>query len=381
MPSLARGESSTDVSPVLDLFTAIGAPPVPTDVAELAFRIFDISTPAKRGAPVQVFPTAVGTFFTLDPTTAPPTGHRLGVGHYFAPYTVPLDEPIGDHKVEWEFKRTVLSPAETFEEEFFVKEGASPAEVLYCGITDLREEGFLDPPFTDARILSRIALATRYVDKMTGRWFSPRTFDASNRFLVDGKAGLRALSRIDSGSRTLHLEIPIIRIDKVLIEQQGLLDPGLTEIDPNAYRVYNRHLSGLTQPDDRENPRIAFIQTRAIEFLGSGLFPAPAIFPQGRQNVHLEGVFGYTDPDGSPLGETPILIRQATCRLAARDLLLDSDACEKFNLKVKFRIKSDKEGSTTVTLQDLWLKGAFTGDPEIDNVLMAYKRPPRMAAV
>ena len=104
-------------------------------------------------------------------------------------------------------------------------------------------------------------------------------------------------------------------------------------------------------------------------------------FPTGRQNVHMEGVFGYTDPDGTTFGATPALIRQVTCRLVARDLLLDSDSCEKLNVKQKFRIISDKEGSTTVRLQNLWLKGAFTGDATIDNVLMAYKRPPDMAAV
>jgi len=111
------------------------------------------------------------------------------------------------------------------------------------------------------------------------------------------------------------------------------------------------------------------------------LTPAPRQFTKGRLNIFLEGTFGYTDFDGSPTGVTPLLIRQATCRLVVRDLLLDADSCNKLNVRNKFRIVSDKEGSTTIKLQELWLKGAFTGDPEIDNVLMAYKRPPRVAAV
>ena len=92
-------------------------------------------------------------------------------------------------------------------------------------------------------------------------------------------------------------------------------------------------------------------------------------------------MFGYTDPDGSELGEAPLLIRQVACRLVARDLLLDAQACAKLNVKEKYRIIFDKEGSTTVRLQDIWLRGAFTGDPTIDNVLMSYRRPPRMTAV
>jgi len=386
MPSLARGESSSASNPVLDLYTAVGLPQVLTDVAVLRFRVFDISTPAKRAVPVQVFPTTAGTFFVLDPTQADPLGHRLGVGHYFAPYTVDLAEPVGDHKIEWEFQQNSLSPIEHLEEEFFVKEASGTTPDAYCSVADVRNEGFVapefpDPPITDARIQNLIFLATRYVEKVTGRWFVPRTFTDPVKFMVDGKGGFRAGGSFASGTKVLHLGIPVIRLDKLEIELQGLLNPGLTEIDLGLVRVYNRHLSGMTQPDDREAPRIAFLQSRIVETVASGLFPAPHVFPWGRLNVHLQGVFGYTDPDGSPFGSTPLLIRQVTCRLVQRDLLLDADICEKLNMKNKYRIVSDKEDTTTIKLQNIWLKGGLTGDSEIDNILMAYKRPPRMAAV
>lgn len=249
----------------------------------------------------------------------------------------------------------------------------------YCTIQDIRDEGFGDPPYPDTRVQSLIDLATQFVDKMTGRWFEPRVFDVNNPFLVDGKGGFHLGDwGGGGGTRQLHLEIPIISIDKLSIETQGFLNPDLIEITPDNYRVYNRHLSGMTQPDDREDPRIAFIPRRIVETVASGLFPAPLAFPPGRQNIFLEGTFGYTDPDGTALGKTPDLIRRATCLLVQRDLRLDSDACEKLAVKTRFRIVMDKEGKNTVRLQDLWLKGAFTGDPEIDNILMAYKRPPRI---
>lgn len=241
----------------------------------------------------------------------------------------------------------------------------------YCGVTDLRDEGFADPPYTDERITTLCDLATRYVDKVTGRWFEARTFDDTNPLMLDGK-----------NSRTLHLMIPIIRLDKLEIENQGLVSSDLTDINLDYVRTYNRHLSGMTQPDDRENPRISFVEAgRIAETVATGLYPAPHVFPHGRQNIVLEGVFGYTDPDGSATGETPRLIKRACVLLVVRDLRLESDACEKLNDRNRWRIIMDKEDTTTVRLQELWLKGAFTGNPEIDTVLMAYKRPPRMAVV
>lgn len=402
MPNLGRGQASSCANPVLDLYTYVGRPPVAQNVDVLEFRILDISTAAKRADPVQVYPATPGTYQALDPTTDCPTGHRLATGHFVAAYTVDPAEEIGDHLIEWRFQQTVSHPVQTFQEEFYVAPSmvvaGDPYASYYCTVQDLRDEGYdesllgVNPAtgvdFTadefDARALKLIGLASRFVDKMTGRWFYPKLFNEDNRFMVDGQGGWRASPfNQRSGSRVLHLEIPVIRVDRLYIRSDGTFNADLTEIDLSGslVQVYNRHLRGLTQPDDRENPRIAFTNLQLVETIASGLYPAPHVFPRGRLNVEIEGVFGYTDPDGTPLGQTPDLVRQATCRLVGRELLLDSDECEKLNVRNKFRIKSDKEGSTTITLQDLWLKGAFTGDPVIDQVLMSYKRPPRITAV
>lgn len=369
MPSLARGESSSATTPVLDIFTAIGNPPSVVDVVELEFRVLDISSALKRAFPVQIYPVGPpGTYQVVDPLLADPAGVRLGVGHYFAPFTVPLDCDIGDHRIEWQFKLTTLTPYEFFTEEFFVTESAFLGADTYCGVGDIRAEGFTDTvAFPDSRIEMLAQLSRRYIDKVCQRWFGARTFDDTNPLLYDG-----------NDARTLHLEVPIIRLDKLSIEHQGLLNPDITEIDAAEYRVYNRHMTGLQYPDDRENPRIAFIQRRINEVVSSGLYPAPRYFAMGRQNIHLEGVFGYTDPDGSPFGIVPPLIAQVSCRLIIRDLLLDADACAKLNVKNKWRIIFDKEGTTSVRLHEIWLKGGFTGDSEIDNVLTMYRAPPRI---
>jgi len=393
MPSLGRGQTSDCTNPVLDIHTAVGNPAVATDVAVLEFRIFDISTPTKRATPVQVFPVLAGTYQALDPTLDCPAGVRLSVGRYAAVYTVDAAEPLGDHLIEWRFRQSVVHPLETFCEEFYVTPSLviNPDDNVYCSVAEIRAEGYSElmlDGFTaqqfDDRITTLIRIASRYVEKVTGRWFYALQFDEDNRFVLDGKGGwITTPFNVRSGARTLHLEIPIIRLDKMFIRSDGTFNPSLTEINLSGQlvQVYNRHISGNVHPDDRENPRIAFTQVRAVETVASGLYPAPHVFPEGRLNVHLEGVFGYTDPDGSAFGRTPDLIRQVTCRLVARDIRLDSDECEKFASNNKFRILKDKEGTTDIRLQELWLKGAFTGDPRIDNVLMSYKRPPRIAVV
>lgn len=368
MASLQRGESSSAANPILDLETTIGDPAVATDVETLEFRILDISTPALKGSPLQVYPSgSPGTFQSVDPSQADPDGVRLSVGHYFAPYEVPTNANIGDHRIEWQFKLNALAPYELVSEEFFVYESTLPSENLYCGVAEIRAEGFTESVVSDERILILSHLATRYIDKVTQRWFGARTFDENSPFILDG-----------NDSHSLHLQIPIIRLDKLSIETQGLYNPDLIEIDSNDYRVYNRHMNGMERPDDRENPKIEFLRRRINQTVTSGLYPAPRIFPRGSQNIYLEGVFGYTDRDGSPFGQIPKLIQLAARRLVIRDLYLDSDLCNQMNIKNKFRIISDKEGSTTVKLQDLWLKGGFTGDSEIDNILTMYRAPMRI---
>lgn len=371
MASLAVGEASTGTNPVLNLYTHVGNPPLLTDVASLEFRIFDISTPAKKGTPVQVYPATAGTYETLDPTTDFGVGgHRVSTGRYYAPYTVPLSSAIGDHRIEWRFQLSALAPFETLSEEFFVMQAATlAAQPTYCSVSDIRAEGFTDPvKYPEARILMLIEMASRWIDKWTQRWFYPQEFTESNPMILEG-----------AFSRTIHLEIPIIEVTKLSIENQGTVNASLSDIDAGEYRVYNRHISqGLLRPDDRENPKISFIQNRIPEIVKTGLFPSPLVFGRGRLNVFLEGKFGYTDPDGSPCGKTPEAIRFATCLLVIRELRLESEACEKLNDLNRWRITSDKEGSTTVKLQDYWLRGAFTGDPRIDNIIMMYKTPARI---
>lgn len=409
MPSLTQGSSSSVATPVLDVWTAVGSPRTLIDIAVLQFRVFDISSDSKKVHPVQVYPLS-SDWQDVDPTAASPTGVRLGVGHYFAPYTVSLSEPIGDHRIEWQYRQTVSSPWESFKEEFYVAANAGPGGPrpdLYCTVEDIRAEGFTNPTsYPDSRIMALIELASRYVDKCTGRWFYPKEFllanppegwvptvnlvpgtdyptpdqgtlDPDDRpFMIDGTDSRRLI--------TCDLEVPICRVDFIALENQDFLDSQLLWIQLSDVRVYNRHLRGMTRPDDRENPQIAFTSAGKIyEMRASSILPAPRMFPDGRMNIYLFGVFGYTDPDPtgvSAVGVTPLLIRQVTKLLVIRDLLPEASRAMKMKFRNMYRIIGDHEGNTSVQLQQLWLKGGYTGDPDIDGILVGYRRPAQFGA-
>jgi len=104
------------------------------------------------------------------------------------------------------------------------------------------------------------------------------------------------------------------------------------------------------------------------------------VWPRGQQNVEARGVFGYTEPDGSPTGRTPELIRRVTMLLVLRELPLLGDVDAREDAQRRFRLTSERTRDQSYTLEALRLHGAFTGDPEIDNVLVAFMRPPDLGA-
>lgn len=249
----------------------------------------------------------------------------------------------------------------------------------YCTIEDIRNEGFSESDYPNSRVEFLIGLASRYIDKMTGRWFYPREFKDPNFYFADG-----------AGRHELLFNIPIIRLDSAKIELQGFVTPSQLDIDLSSIRVYNRHLFGQTTSGDYQNSKISFIGVDELDPIvktQSFLF-GNAIFPVGRQNVIIEGVFGFTeydglvckDENGNPLGKTPDLIRYACILIVGRELGLLA-TCNKTAGRTKHRIISEKGGTSTIKLQEDFLRGVYTGDPNIDQILVSYKRPIRLGAV
>ena len=359
MAALARGQSSDCGNPALALFTQVGGMLV--DVAVLEFQVFDVSDAAKRAAPVQVFPAAPGARATVDTATPCPAGDRLSTGHFVARWTAPVDEAIGAHEVRWFFRLTPETPEQSFVEEFEVLPVVTGfTSGGYASVSDLRAEGVTDAQASDARIQQLVSLASRYVERVTGRFFEPRV----QALRVDG-----------TGGRVLALGHPIIGIDAVAIDSNPF-SPADLAVDPGLYRVYNRHLTqGLLLPDDRDHPRLELVHGE-----DGHLALGRLAWPRGQQNVEVRGVFGYTEPDGSPTGRTPELVRHVTKLLVMRELPRLADADRREDAQRRWRLTSERTRDQGYSLEALRLHGAFTGDPEIDNVLVAFVRPPDFGA-
>lgn len=365
MPALARGQASDCSNPALDLFTTVGG--VLTDVAVIEFEIYEkVSNPA---VPAKVYP--VSGRFVVDTTTLCPTGDKISTGRYVALYTPPLTELIGTHEIRWYFKLTNLSPEQTFREEFEVlPEVTGSTSTGYTTIADMREEGVTTTQASDQRLTRLISLASRQFERWTGRFFEPRAMS----FLVDGHGG-----------RILQLQNPIIRIDAVRILEADDLTGALSDdLDLAGLRVYNRHISqNLLLPDDRDNPRLEWLHGEAYRY---GAWTGA--WPLGAQNIFVSGVFGYTDPDGSPFGRTPPDVSYAVQLLVIRNLALLADTEAHTDAIMARRITSLRTRDQSITYSSAGgsgnstrSTGAFSGDPLIDEIVANYARPPMLAAV
>lgn len=376
MASIERLQTSDCATPILDVFFRLSG--VLIDVAMLEFVILeDVTNP---GTPIQTFPGAGRV--TVDLTDCP-GGDKLSTGRYVAEWTVPGGEIVGTHIIRWFFKETPTSPERQFEEEFSVNDVAIPiASVGYCTVADLRAAGVPSTGLngkTDAELDTLITAASGLVDRFTGRFFEPRALTVR----LDG-----------SGRHGLLVGDPIISITSITLISDDFVSN--QTIDLADVRIYNRHLTQrLTNPDDRENPRIEFLEfDRRHESLGGingdsahHLFH-PHRWPEGTQNVELVGTFGYTDFSGAgPDGVTPDAIARATCLLVLRFLApAFSDPDKRSDLLNAWRVTEYKTRDQTIKYADPSKLGgrgvgAFTGDPEIDTVLSLYSRPPMFGSV
>jgi len=237
------------------------------------------------------------------------------------------------------------------------------AQGQYCTISDIRDEGVSAAQYSDARVSMAISLASQQIEMFTGRWFEPRSLD----FLADGR-----------NARSIHLEQPIIEISNVYV--------GTVEISLTDLIIYNRHMTGLTNPDDRENPRIELFQTFGYDFASVG-GTGCRWFPQGQQNVRVVGTFGYTDYDGTVTGKIPLMIRHACKLIALRELAgaASPDASDVASeWKTAYRKTRDQQVGFFVPTAGSTVRsviGIFTGDPRIDTILARYRRPSQIRAV
>jgi hypothetical protein len=241
----------------------------------------------------------------------------------------------------------------------------------YCDIDDIRDEGITVAMYSDARVLSAIKIASALIESYTGRWFEPRTMT------------IRVQAK---NTKVCYLPHPIISITQINVVTGRGSNISRDEISVDDVLVFNRHLTmGITDPDDRDIPRIAFEGLLGVEYPGRN----DAVFPWGSQVIEVVGRFGYTelgddDPgetfDGSQVpdseGSTPLLIAHACKLMTIKELPVMSDTGSRGE-RERHRIISEKTADQSYNLSPLGSRqeGALTGDPEVDAILVKYLQP------
>lgn len=351
MIAIATTETLSTSNPKLTFFGVDGGFLV--DPVSLEWAVYSKVNDTQKAEPVSV---ATGT--TNLTTDKIGTG-RFALAHTFAGLTAGL------HEVRWTYElpsgKTGVAIVD-FDVVAFATGFRGPA---YALVSEMREEG-VPASVADARIFSAITMASRMVEEATGRFFEARYLSQK----YDG-----------TGKRMLLLKNPIVAVERLMMDTY-LGEDATDEVDVTAYRIFNRHLSeGMTDPDDRENPKIEFLNFG--DLLGyrvntplSGIRISENGFPRGVQNVLIDGVFGYTENhhNGVPWGNTPDLIRLAARLLTLRYIPgLRSDC--RADAKASWRITQEKVMDQSISYSQEANWGRITGDAEIDQILAMYAKP------
>jgi hypothetical protein len=211
---------------------------------------------------------------------------------------------------------------------------------MYASVDDLRLEGVEEAQASDSRLEDLLEEASRSIDRLTGWYFVPRTA----KYRLDGR-----------GTPTLEPPAPPIRI--AWIRLLGAPIP----VGPSSLVVV-----GAPVEPGFDGPRIT---------LRGGWR-----FPRGEGNVEVAGRWGYTEPDGTREGRTPLAIRRACILLALRWLPLMGDADAAAEARDRWRLIEERTRDQSYKLAPGDAAGPLTGDPEIDALLLPFLRPTRKGA-
>lgn len=305
----------------------------------------------------------------LDLTDAP-TGTRIAQGIYHADFAATGWDP-GTYEIRWTYvtpedpDALIIAPGtfETRQRFEVVDKNKFYRGAAYVGYADSVELMKFSPfdiqQVGDVQVL--INRASRKIEDLTSRFFEPRYM----KYRVNGR-----------GVPGLQLSEPIVGVSKLEIESGANgLTMTLTEVSLDGVRVGARHLQGILDPDDRDNPRIEITRFEGI------LFQTLSTFPKGPQTIHVTGVFGYTNPNGGPFGKTPEDLTQIVGNFATK-MLSDPFGLD-LALQIPGTLMSAKTRDQSVTYRGTHNIGlpTLTGDPIVDLVLIKYVRPFHLGAV
>jgi hypothetical protein len=212
---------------------------------------------------------------------------------------------------------------------------------VYASVADLRAEGVTAAEASDARLELLLAEASSLIDRVTGWFFEPR---------------LLTLRLSGRGAPSIELPVPPIRLDRLTLGEADL------PLDVN-------HLAIVGAPvlPGFDGPRLTLRYARR--------------FPRGHGNVIAEGLWGFTEPDGTPEGRTPFAVRRATMLLVLRSMAPLADDAS-FEARSRWRIIEERTRDQSYRLDPskASASASLTGDPEIDALLLPYVRPTPIGA-
>ncbi len=207
---------------------------------------------------------------------------------------------------------------------------------MYATVADLRAEGVTIAQADDVRLARLIEEASALIDRLTGWFFAPRE---------------RALRMSGRGTAALEPPVPPIRLDRLVV---GGVELPIAEVV----------IVGAPVEPGFDAPLLA---------LRGG------VFPRGVANVEAMGLWGYTEPDGTPFGRTPPAIRRATMLLVRQWLapLLSADADD---ARLRARLIEERTRDQSYRLAPMSSDAALVGDPDLADLLAPYCRPMGLGA-
>jgi len=227
--------------------------------------------------------------------------------------------------------------------------------VAYIDLAYLRANGISESDLSDADATIKIASAQQYIDNITGIFFESQALV----FQIDG-----------TGHETLYLPFPIITltsITQIFINSSEVLEA-------SSYKAYDR-VSVSKFIDDRGNPKV-----KRVNSLGTITPTVPDTtdlkFTRGSLNFELAGNFGWLNEDD----ETPEDIQRIMVKLIYWDIKDIADPTRPIPLQLT-RLEaevSDLHSYQLSSLAGLGKTAPFTGDPEIDTVLLRYQFKPEI---
>lgn len=223
---------------------------------------------------------------------------------------------------------------------------------MYASVVDMRDEGVTPAMASDERLAALLAEACAFIDRVTGWFFEPRSMIVR----MDGR-----------GTPSIEPPYPPIRIDFLTISGA-----------PVSLQPDDLVIVGAPVAIGFDTPRFTLVQKWAYPENGCAI-PFRRTFPKGEGNVVASGLWGYTEPDGSPTGRTPSAVRRAAMLIALRNISLlgtgDSAA------KSQWRVLEERTRDQSYRLGALPTIGVvYTGDPEIDLLLARYRKPMGLGA-